>query len=79
MTEEEERAKVDRIKKVIVYTIGSLDELIDIGLVTGGQHTLSEEGKKMLKELDESDFKPTDDEVRTAIAFLQKNEGDNHG
>ena len=75
MKTEEERAKIERIKKVIIYTIGSLDELRDIGLVTGGQHTLSEEGKEKLKELEKSGFKPSDDETRKAIAFLQENQG----
>ncbi len=56
--------------KVLLYVIGELNSLRDKGFVKGGIF-ITPQGEEQLKQLRESGFKPTEDEIHAAIAGLQ--------
>lgn len=61
--------QLDRMEKVIVYVIGTLEELKEKGLVEGPE-PLTESGRAVFAELKEQKFTPTEDEINQVMAFI---------
>ena len=60
-----------KIRKQIVYVLGTLYELGQKGLVQG-KNALSKKGLKQFKELKKSGFKMTEGEVTNTMDFLRE-------
>lgn len=63
---------MSRDTKVLLYVTGHLDSLMKKGLVehSSGSSPMSEEGRSYFRILIEQGFKPTDEEITSAIKFL---------
>lgn len=59
---------------VLVYVIGMMTELKDEGLVSGG-YEMSEEGFEQYRQLRDSGFEPTDEELKSTIEFVYHSAG----
>lgn len=59
--------ELTRTDKTILFVIQSLNELAEIGIITGGGLNIDERAKEIIK-----DFKPTGDEIREVILSLKR-------
>jgi hypothetical protein len=59
--------EISRLDKSILFVIKALNILAEKGLVTNGNMAISSEALEMIK-----DFKPTKEEMETAVAILKK-------
>lgn len=59
--------ELSREEKCILFTIKTLNELTDMGILTGNGLKIDERAKDLIK-----DFKPTKEEVELAIIILKR-------
>lgn len=60
-----------RNSKVIIYCMGTLDEMVQYGLLTQGSLMLSKNGREDYKQLIEEGFCPTEEEFKNGIKHIQ--------
>lgn len=60
----------ERGQQVMLYVIGTCQDLKTKGLLDGG-FNLSPEGYQEYQQLKESGFRPTEDEMQATMVFLQ--------
>lgn len=65
-------AEMSRGEKVMLYTIGLLEDLKSKGMISGGTHQISFKGDQAHAELLASGFKPTQYELLECVDFLAK-------
>lgn len=58
--------KLSREQKAILFVIKSLNKLVEMGIMAGGNLQLDERVENIIK-----DFNPTDDELKKAVAILK--------
>lgn len=63
--------ELSRAEKVIIYVIGTCEELKKKGLLAGGNVGLGKEGQKTFEQLKACDFKPTPEEMTSTLAYIQ--------
>jgi len=61
---------LERTKKVIIFVLGSVHELIDMGLVTGSNPRLGPRGIFQFDQIKASGFRPTDKEVELTLSAV---------
>lgn len=64
----------ERLANVMIYVIGMLTDLKDEGIVSGG-YEMSEEGYAQYRQLRESGFEPTPEELKSMTAFIVQSAG----
>lgn len=64
----------ERLANVMLYVIGMLSDLRDEGMVSGG-YEISEAGYEQYRQLRESGFEPTPEELRSMTAFIVQSAG----
>jgi len=64
-----EKEEFTRMELAMIYTIKTLNELVDKGLVENKIFEVSESGMELIK-----DFKPTDDELKQCVVVLSSPE-----
>ncbi len=57
--------------KVMIYVFGLLDGLAKKGMIGGGTHRITDEGRRQYEALKATGFEPTPEEIHEAMAFLQ--------
>lgn len=56
---------------LVIYVMGLLEEMVEIGVVQGGTIGLSDKAKLVFAEIREDpNFKPTDEEVESTLASI---------
>ena len=60
---------MSRSAKVVLYTMGTLNELSDLGFVSGDD-PLTSDGVEMFQYLKKKEFHPTEDETKWAVHHL---------
>jgi len=63
--------RMKRSSKVVLYTMGIVEELIDKGLMAG-EKLLTSNGIEMFHYLKKRGFKPTEDELKWAVKNMQR-------
>jgi len=58
------------LAKLVVFCLGTLERMKELGLVEGGCFGLGEEGRKIFQELTEAGFSPSKEEIRKAMDLL---------
>lgn len=66
--------KKERLANVMMYVVGMLTDLKDKGLVSGG-FEMSEEGYEQYRQLRDSGFEPTPEELKAMTAFIIQSAG----
>lgn len=59
--------KISRIQKNILYCIKSLNEFVDMGILSGKALQINEYGLKIIK-----DFKPEEEEIEETMGMLKQ-------
>lgn len=59
---------------ILIYVIGMMEDLKDEGIISGG-YEMSEEGYEQYRRLRESGFEPTDEELKSTMAFVYGSAG----
>lgn len=58
-------------EKVIIYTMGVLEELQKNKTISGGRIRLDENGMEIYHQLKAKNFRPTEEEMQHVIALIQ--------
>lgn len=64
----------ERLANVMIYVIGMLTDLKDEGLASGG-YEMSEAGYEQYRQLRDSGFEPTPEELKSIAAFIVQSAG----
>lgn len=64
----------ERLANVMIYVIGILTDLKDEGMASGG-YEMSEAGYEQYRQLRESGFEPTPEELKSMTAFVIRSAG----
>lgn len=59
---------------VLIYVIGMMEDLKNEGIISGG-YEMSEEGYEQYRQLRDSGFEPTEEELKSAMAFVYASAG----
>lgn len=67
---------IPREQQVLILTMGALEHLIDLGMITGPK-LMTPKGQQILAELKASGFKPTPEETQWAMNALLTSKSSN--
>lgn len=67
-------ASKKRKADVLIYVIGMMEDLKGEGIVSGG-YEMSEEGYEQYRRLRDSGFEPTEEELKSTMAFVYQSAG----
>lgn len=67
-------ASKKRKADVLIYVIGMMEDLKDEGVISGG-YEMSGEEYEQYRRLRDSGFEPTDEELKSTMAFVYQSAG----
>jgi hypothetical protein len=69
------KEELSREELVTIYVVGNMEELIDMGLMTGDK-PMTPKGRKIYLEMKENKFRPSSEEIQKCVqTIFRKVEG----